>query len=192
MTDNINIELNEINELIIRVRAHDDEAFAVLEAKHLGILKKSVSSFSYIKSVSEDELMSVAREGLFNAAMHFRFDDKSGASFSTYAKKCVHNKLLTYIATIPQLDLADVDVDNVAVSGGIENSIIRRENVKALLDMVARMSSEYEYEVFRLHILGDTTASIAKKLGKSAKSIDNAKARLFKRIRENREDFLDI
>ena len=176
MTDNINIEVNEINELIIRVRAHDDEAFAILEAKHLGILKKSVLCFSYIKSVSEDELMSVAREGLFNAAMHFRFDDKSGASFGTYAKKCVHNKLLTYVATIPQLELADVDVDNVAVSGGIENSIIRKENVKALLDMVARMSSEYEYEVFRLHILGDTTAAIAKKLDKSAKSIDNARS----------------
>ncbi len=192
MTDNVNIDANDVNELIVRVREHDDEAFTILVSKYMGVLKKGVLSFSYIKSVSEDELMSVAREALFNAALHFRFTDKSGASFGTYAKKCVHNKLLTYIATVPQLELLDVDVDNVAVSSGIETSIIRKENVKALLDMVARMSSEYEYEVFKLHILGETTASIAKKLNKSAKSVDNAKARLFKRLRENREDFLDI
>ena len=46
--------------------------------------------------------------------------------------------------------------------------------------------SDFEFQVFRMEIDQYTTADIAKALGKTAKSIDNAKNRIH-RLRDNKE-----
>jgi DNA-directed RNA polymerase specialized sigma24 family protein len=52
--------------------------------------------------------------------------------------------------------------------------------------------SEYEYEVFMLYIEGYSTAEISEKLGRDFKSVENAKSRMLKHLREESNVFSDI
>ena len=60
---------------------------------------------------------------------------------------------------------------------------MKREAIDSLLNSARKLLSDYEYRVLILHIQGYKTAAIAKMLSRSAKSIDNAKSRLFRRLR---------
>jgi DNA-directed RNA polymerase specialized sigma24 family protein len=44
--------------------------------------------------------------------------------------------------------------------------------------------SDYEYQVLMLHIQGYKTSEISAAVGRDTKSVDNAKARLFRRLRD--------
>ena len=55
-----------------------------------------------------------------------------------------------------------------------------------------KILSEYEYSVLMYHIRGYRTADIAKRLLRPAKSVDNAKARIFKRLRDAFGDITDF
>jgi DNA-binding CsgD family transcriptional regulator len=51
--------------------------------------------------------------------------------------------------------------------------------------------SDYEYSVLMLYVNGDTTVEIARKLSKDEKSVENAKTRMFRRLRESAAKFSD-
>ena len=67
-----------------------------------------------------------------------------------------------------------------------------KETLEFLLKSARRMLSDYEYSVLMYHIRGYRTADIAKRLSRTAKSIDNAKARIFKRLRGAFGDITDL
>ena len=65
----------------------------------------------------------------------------------------------------------------------LDNRLADREIFDNLLVSAKDLLSDYEYRVLLLYIQGYKTAAIADMLDRSAKSVDNAKARLFKRLR---------
>ena len=67
---------------------------------------------------------------------------------------------------------------------GPEAGIIERESFDRIMDSARNLLSNYEYRVLMLHIQGYKTAVIAKTLGRTAKSVDNAKSRIFRRLRQ--------
>jgi DNA-directed RNA polymerase specialized sigma24 family protein len=83
---------------------------------------------------------------------------------------------------------SDFDVEQLAEEESLENSIVRRETADDILQRAPKLLSDLEYQVLLLHIQGYKTAQIAAALGKTAKSVDNAKFRLFRRLREELEN----
>jgi DNA-directed RNA polymerase specialized sigma24 family protein len=61
---------------------------------------------------------------------------------------------------------------------------VARERLGALFLYARQVLSDYEYSVLLYHIQGYKTSAIAERLGKSSKSVDNAKARVFRRLRQ--------
>jgi DNA-directed RNA polymerase specialized sigma24 family protein len=85
----------------------------------------------------------------------------------------------------------EVDIDRLAVPAGVENALVRDETFAELLLKVKALASAYEYEVFiSMCVNGRSSAETAERLGKSVKSVENAKDRLLRRIRGNRQSFL--
>ena len=176
-------EKTDTSELIVACRERDDAAFAELVRRYTPMMRKVASGFSE-GVASEDELFAEACVALHSAAM--RYDtEQSGVTFGLYARVCVHNRLVDLCrSTSAVANVLELDGDQVEDDSAIETRIIRREAVQTLMTGARELLSEYEYQVLLLHIQGYKTAMIAKMLSRTAKSVDNAKSRIFRRLRD--------
>lgn len=177
-------EKADVSSLIELIRAHDDAAFSELAARYSPMLNKLVSQFSAVDSAAE-EMLNEALVALHRAALTYDVGQVD-VSFGLYARICAYNRLVDYSASEKRRERvsSDVDVESIAVASGIQSRLEREETVGMLKACADEVLSDYERRVFALCLSGYKTSEIADALGKSAKSVDNAKARMLKRMRE--------
>lgn len=176
-------ENTEISALILAVRERDEEAFSELVRRYTPMMRKVVASF---QGQSDDfgEYFSEACVALHSAALNYDFG-RSSVTFGLYARICVHHRLVDLLrARGAGWQFDECDVDSVPSVESIESDIVERETVELLMKGARALLSDYEYRVLLLHMQGYKTAEIARVVGKGAKSVDNAKSRLFRRLRE--------
>ncbi len=190
------LEELDIKWLIRKVReasgADSDAAFSELIQRYMPLIKKLTSGFSGA-AVSADEIICEASVAFYKATMTYDLE-RDDVTFGLYAKICVYRRLCDLVGKENGKEklFSDLDVENIAVHSGIEAALVSRERMATALGKARSLLSEYEYDVLILHLEGYATSAIAEKLGRSAKSVDNAKARLFKRLRESSAGFSDI
>lgn len=183
----------DLIELILLVRKRDDAAFSELVSRY-GPLINSISSGFVSPTFSYDEAFSDSCVALHRAAMSYDLE-QTEVTFGLYARICIYRRLCDGAVRISRHDIInadDVDVDSFSDGTNIESHIVGRERMREYLDKVRLLLSDYEYRVFLLYIEGESTASIAEKLGKTSKSVDNAKARMFKHLRRESALFSDV
>lgn len=181
----------EDRELIARVRrgVHSDEAFSELLRRYDPLLKKRIVTYFGYGAADDSEPLQEASIALHSAAMTYDSDKCDGVTFGLYASVCISNRLKSLMRSkLKDIDTAD-DFSNLErMSSGvdIEYSLVARDVCERVMNEASSLLSEFEYEVFRLGFERYTTKDIAKALGKSAKSVDNAKFRISKRLRESK------
>ena len=172
----------DTSDLILLCREHDDEAFDQLVQRYTPMIRKVISGFGS-HSYDFGELFSEACVALHIAAQRFDLD-QSEVTFGLYARICVRNRLLDLIRSAEgEKNIAPLDVEMMVEGESVEARLADREEFEIILGSAKKLLSDYEYNVLLLHIQGYKTAAIAKALGKNAKSVDNAKSRLFRRLR---------
>ncbi len=172
-----------IEELIIACRARDDAAFAELVRRYTPLVNKLISDFG-IDFLNTEELFSEGCAALYQAALSYDLG-KNEVTFGLYARVCISHRFVDIKRkekTAPEL--APFDVENVVGEESPDKGLFERERFEAMILYAKNLLSDYEYSVLLLHIQGYKTAAIAERLGKSPKSVDNAKARLFRRLRD--------
>lgn len=173
----------EVGRLVRLSRDRDDGAFVELVERYTPLIKKLISSVDD-PSLTYDELFSESCIALHRAASSFDLD-QDDVSFGLYAQICVSHRLSdlvkSHIAKVAPI--SDVDVSALAVSSGIDSRLEREERMHNIMKVARDLLSDYEYRVMMLHIQGYKTGDIARMLSKDAKSVDNAKNRLFRRLR---------
>ena len=172
----------DIGELVRLCRDRDDDAFDEIIRRYTPMMHKLVASFSS-GGADSSELFSEAC-----VALHFavgRFDlEQTEVTFGLYARICIHNRLVDFIRTADKTPLvSELDIEQLSDEGSLEKQIADRETFERVLKSARELLSDYEYSVLLLHIQGYKTAAIAKALGRTAKSVDNAKNRLFRHLR---------
>ena len=175
-------ENTDVKALILGCRNHEDEAFDELVRRYTPMMKKVVFSFP---GVTDDfgELFSEACVALHTAAQRYDLE-QSEVTFGLYARICVRNRLLDLFKNgDSEIDYSDCDIDQMIEDNGPEADIIEKESFERIISSAKNLLSNYEYQVLMLHIQGYKTAVIAKTLGRDAKSVDNAKSRIFRRLR---------
>ncbi len=175
----------DVNELVILAKQNDDSAFFEIASRYTPLLLNLISEFKSGDACGE--LLNEARVGLHKAVMSY--DVSLGrATFGTYARTCVHNHLLDFMSKTSSAAINSdaLDVERVAVSSSIQLQLERKEALYTIKRWAEGALSDYEYRVFLLWLSGYKTAEIADQLGKTAKSIDNAKARMFNHLRDVR------
>lgn len=182
----------EVAALIELVRGHDDSAFDEIVLRYTPMINKLVSGF-LTHTFRYDEAFSEACVALHRAALSYDLSRSSDITFGLYAQICVYRKMCDVAAAERRgAEVVDVDVDTISTENNIEKRLVGREQISRFFDMARGILSEYEYRVFRLYIDGHSTQEIAAKLGKDLKSVENAKARMFRHLREECREFSDI
>ena len=167
--------------LIQRVRQGDEDSFAQLVEMYKPMISGVIKRFS----LDEREVFSDACMALYKAALSFDVEQNE-VTFGLYAGICVTNRMYDVIKISPKplpLD-SERDVESIAVDGDSFSRLVRKEESRALYSIAKELLSDFEYNVFSMWLKGYKTADIAARFGKSAKSVDNAKARLLKKLRE--------
>lgn len=188
---NINGDV-DLNPILLRAREGDEQAFSQLLDGYMPLIRKATVAFKR-PSLTDDELMCEASVAFYKAVLSFDLS-QTEVTFGLYAHICVYRRLGDLVSKVDNRDgkISDVDVAAIPVSSGIESRLASGEMIRTVLSRVRGLLSDFEYEVFILSFEGYTTAQIAERLGKSGKSIDNAKFRLTRRLRAESSLFSDI
>ncbi len=174
-------ENTDINDLIVACREHNDSAFDELVTRYTPMMRKVISGFSS-PSLEFSELFSEACVALHSAMLRYDLE-QGGVTFGLFARICVQHRIVDLIRAESGKNVVDCDVDSVADSDSIERGLVEKETFEFLMRSARSLLSDYEYRVLVLHIQGYKTRSIAKMLDRTAKSVDNAKYRIFSRLR---------
>lgn len=173
----------DIKDLILLCRQRNDDAFDELVRRYTPMIHKVVGGFGP-SSCDPDELFAEGCVALHIAAQRYNLE-QSDVTFGLYARICVRNRILDMLRTSDgECLIEDLDVEMMSDETSVDERLADRETFDKLLRSAKLLLSDYEYRVLMLHIQGYKTARIAAILGRSAKSIDNAKSRLFRRLRK--------
>ena len=179
-----------ISELLLLVREGDELAFSELVERYTPMLNKVISLFhgSFVES---GEAYNEAYTTLYRAAASYDLSKVDAVTFGLYARICIYRRLCDMVRKeLPTDDSIDENVDESSV--GIEDELVAKERMQRAMRAARELLSDYEYQVFSLYVMGYTTAEIAAELQKTAKSVDNAKNRLWRHLREHKDEFTDI
>ena len=181
----------DVIDLVLRAR-EENEAFSALLLRYTPMIGKVIGGFSG-SLVSYDEAYAEACIAFHRAVKSYDVSRSEGITFGLYSRICVYRRLCDFVAKrTKEASIAIVDPDSFSQDTDIEEAILQRERVEICLKRVEKLLSKYEYSVFSLYIDGYSTAEISLKLSKDAKSVENAKARVFKRLREAGGVFAEI
>jgi len=136
------------------------------------------------KDIDTEDLCQEGYLALFDA---IRAYDSSKGAFSTFAGRCISNRMINAAAKARgSLEKAD-NFDFTLVPDGstsTDDYLISKEDDTALTEKMLMVLSEKEYNVFRLYLDGYSYKQIAEKTGITPKSADNALSRAKKKLKE--------
>lgn len=171
-----------LNEIILGCKEHNDSAFTELVRRYTPLAKKMI--FEYAGELGEDELFSEACVALHRAATSFDLGQDE-VTFGLYARVCIYHHFVDLKRCRKKLSvLCDYNVESFECDDGPDMRLFEREHLESVIKFAKESLSDYEYSVLIYHMQGYKTSQISEKLGRSSKSVDNAKARVFRRIRE--------
>lgn len=183
-------------ELIAHFRDGDDAVMDfILEKYKKTVINKAKTL--YLMGGDEDDLIQEGMIGLFKAVMDYK-DDRD-ASFNTFANLCISRQMYKAIQSASRkknqplnsyVSFYENGIDeienymekgeggNQGLNQNPEHMLIDQENEASLKANIAKTLSALEQRVMDLYIEGNDYKSIALKLGKSPKSIDNTIQRI--------------
>lgn len=174
---------DRIDSLILRTREGDEAAFEELVNMYKPMMIGVINHFG----LNVNESFSEVCMGFYRAVSSYTVGQEN-VTFGLYAKICVKRTVIDMVRKNGQDVLGRVDdgidVDMIAVSGGIQSMLEHRERMAHFLKTAKSALSDFEYDVYRYWMLGYKTADIAKAMGTASKSVDNAKSRMLKKLRD--------
>ncbi len=166
--------------LCARAQAGDVGAANLLIRTHLPLVRHLVSRCGS-ESVESEDLLQEGLIGLFQAVL--AYDGARGAAFSTFAYRCVRNRLLSALSEAADPPPAFPGREEAASQGDPQEILQSRENLQALSARARECLSKREREVLRLYLEGLTYREIAGALETTEKSVDNAMQRVRRKLR---------
>lgn len=188
-------------ELIMMIRGGQHEVVDYLMNKYKNLVRSRAKSM-YILGADTEDLIQEGMIGLFKAIRDYDFGRDAG--FFTFAQLCIsrqiytavqasgrkkHMPLNTYISIYSEVEKAE-DGHTMELSGMLESeerspeeSMIDRENVEYIEQVIQSQLSLMERQVLDLYMTDMAVAEISKILGIDEKSADNALQRAKTKIR---------
>jgi RNA polymerase sporulation-specific sigma factor len=186
-------------EIVTRAQRGEDQAAEFLLYKYRNLVKTKVKSYFLVGAEKED-LLQVGMIGLWQAIIDFRGD--KAISFPAFAKVCIQRHIITAIKTATrqkQMPLntslslespsedpcADWNLSDILTSDDAlnpEGAVLRSEDTKVLHDTLQQVLSAFEWQVLSGYQVGKSYREIATELRCKTKSVDNALARIKRKV----------
>ncbi|HSV74312.1 MAG TPA: RNA polymerase sporulation sigma factor SigH [Chthonomonadales bacterium] len=186
-------------EVVAKAQLHEDEAAEFLLYKYRNLVRNKVKSYFLVGAEKED-LLQVGMIGLWQAIVDFQCD--RAISFPAFAKVCIQRHIITAIKTATRqkqmpLNLS-LSLESPAEDGGPDWSLsdilsssemqdpvdllLQSEDTKSLHEMLHQMLSDFEWRVLARYQIGKSYREIASELQCKTKSVDNALARIKRKV----------
>jgi len=186
-------------EIVNRAQRGEDSAAEFLLYKYRNLVRTKVKSYFLVGAEKED-LLQVGMIGLWQAIIDFRSD--RAISFPAFAKVCITRHIITAIKTATrqkQMPLntslslespsddtsSDWNLSDILPGSGSldpEEMVLRHEDTKLLHDTLQAVLSDFEWKVLGGYQMGKSYREIAAELRCKTKSVDNALARIKRKV----------
>lgn len=142
--------------------------------------KLRTENFDFDDAVQEGNI------GLFKAILSYR--PHRGASFYTYAKKCILNNMLSArrsaSAQKHELLTKALPLDESILLQSFETDFLVKEQNREFIRIAKKKLSQFEFLVFSLYTMQYSYKEISQITGKSEKSVNNAIQRIHAKLRK--------
>ena len=191
------------DELLVRMaRDGDEKAEDFLLKKYKDFVRSKARAY-FLVGGDSDDLIQEGMIGLYNAIGHY--DESIASAFMAYAAICINNKLISAVSadgrqknaplngyvsiyssitdeTGEEASLSDVlpDTENI----NPEAIILNEEQEKLTINRLLGKLSALEKEILSYYMEGMSYSEIAKLIGKTEKSVDNAIQRIRLKMRK--------
>lgn len=176
--------------------------------KYKGFVKSRARTYFLIGADRED----IIQEGMIGLYKAIRdFDDEKPASFRAFAELCITRQMITAVKTatrqkhIPlnsyislNKPVYDEENERTLLDTITENRhfdpeeiMITKEHFVLLEEKMSKVLSRLEWNVMSLYLDGQSYVEIARRLGKSEKSIDNALQRVKRKVEKFLQETAD-
>jgi RNA polymerase sporulation-specific sigma factor len=186
-------------EVVDRAQQGEDAASEYLLYKYRNLVRTKVKSY-FLVGAEKDDLLQVGMIGLWQAIVDFRSD--RAISFPAFAKVCITRHIITAIKTATrqkQMPLnsslslespsddssSDWNLSDILPGSGAldpEQLVLKHEDTKILHETLQQMLSEFEWRVLSGYQMGKSYREIACELRCKTKSVDNALARIKRKV----------
>ncbi|MHB0913069.1 MAG: RNA polymerase sporulation sigma factor SigH [Armatimonadota bacterium] len=176
-----------------------EQAAEYLLYKYRNLVRNKVRSYFLVGAEKED-LLQVGMIGLWQAVVDYRAD--KAISFPAFARICIQRHIITAIKTAtrqkqvplntslslespPDESGSEWTLSDILTSEDVidpEELVLRREDSKYLHEMLQRMLSDFEWQVLSGYRIGKSYREIAIELRCKTKSVDNALARIKRKV----------
>lgn len=186
-------------EVVDRAQSGEEHASEFLLYKYRGLVRTKVRSY-FLMGAEKDDLLQIGMIGLWQAIIDYRAE--KDISFLSFARICIERHVITAIKTATRqkqsplnssisleypADDSDsewslADVLSSADTVDPEELLLRREDSRRMSTMLRRMLSDFEWRVLLGYQMGKSYREIALDLRCNTKSVDNALARIKRKV----------
>ena len=186
-------------EIVARAQRGDESASEYLLYKYRNLVRTKVKSY-FLVGAEQDDLLQVGKIGLWQAIIDFRCD--KAISFPAFAKVCIQRHIITAIKTAtrqkqtplnqslslespsedsgPDWNLSDI----IPAAETLDpmDKVLETEDTRVLHEMLQQVLSDFEWNVLAGYQIGKSYREIATELHCKTKSVDNALARIKRKV----------
>jgi RNA polymerase sporulation-specific sigma factor len=186
-------------EIVNRAQSGEEQAAEYLLYKYRNLVRTKVKSYFLVGAEKED-LLQVGMIGLWQAIVDFRFE--RAISFPAFAKVCIQRHIITAIKTATRQKQTPLNtslsLESPADDGGNdwnlsdilpcsdaldpEELVLQSEDTKQLHEKLESLLSDFELRVLAGYQVGKSYREIAVELHCKTKSVDNALARIKRKV----------
>ncbi len=186
-------------EIVSRAQCGEEYASEYLLYKYRGLVRTKVRSY-FLMGAEKDDLLQIGMIGLWQAIQDYR--SEKDISFLSFARICIERHVITAIKTATrqkqsplnqsvsleypaedsdsEWSLADVIASTDTVDP--EKMVLEQEESERMSTMLRRMLSDFEWRVLNGYRTGKSYREIASDLHCNTKSVDNALARIKRKV----------
>lgn len=192
-------------QLAAMAKEGSETAEEILIDKYKGLAKLKAKAY-FIAGGDQEDVVQEGMIGLMKAVRNF--DPEREASFKTFASTCITNQIIKAIRNADReknhplneaVSLSDTvesadenltigDIVRASMFDEPEQKLIYQEMVDRIVAAINANFSQLERDVFRKKLEGKNYIDIARELGKSPKTVDNA----IQRVRHKVTGILDM
>ncbi len=172
-------------EVILLINNGNYELISIIIERYLPVIIKIAKNY-----LSQNEVEDAVQEATFALYSAIKNFDSSKASFATFADVCIKRSVIAQIRksnlqkNIPENLLTSIENVEISDFQSPESILIERESYKDLTNNIKLELSSMEYKVLQLFLSGASYSNIAASLEISEKSVDNALARIRKKLKK--------
>lgn len=180
-------------ELLTLIREGEEDCMDILIERYKRQVRNQARAL-YLIGGDGDDLIQEGMLGLFKAIRDY--SPEKSASFEAFARLCISRQLYSAVQAAGRMKHAPLNT-YVELSEQLERQedrpkgkspeelLIDRENTQGMQERIEKLLSPMEQEILRSYMEGESYTEIAERMGKKAKSVDNALQRIRRKLKKN-------